>query len=214
MGDGQLMLPGTARSCSFSVEPMETLGRGVPKETGSARPRGVCWSWSASELGLRHPVALVLLVVLHHEVPGTHQPGHGGERVQVGDAVLERPVGRIQRVGGGDGAHDLLLAGHEVPVEERRLGRVDRVAPAVGGEVVARDGEDAGAGVGRVEVVDGRLLVGGQRRRLGEVVGDGVAEEQRRGCWPRRAPPTSTAATRPATETRFHKRGEAAARAA
>ena len=46
------------------------------------------------------------------------------------------------------------------PRQERRLRRVDGVAPAVGREVVARDGEDAGARMRGVQVVDGGHLVG------------------------------------------------------
>ena len=180
IGEGQLTLPGTERSCSFRVETTEALGRGVPKETGSARPSGVCRNWQREQLGLRHPVALVLLVVLDHEVAGAHQAGHGRQCVHVGRAVLERAVRGVERVGRGDGAQDLLLAGDEVAVEEGGLGRVDGVAPAVGGEVVAGDGEDPGAGMGRVEVLDRGQLVRRERGGLGEAVGDEVAQEERR----------------------------------
>ncbi len=130
------------------------------------------------ELGLGDAVVLVALVVLHHDVPRAHQAGHRRQRVPVGDAVLEGTVDGVQRVGRRDGSHHLLLARHEVAVQQRRLRGVDRVAPVVGGEVVARDGEDPGPRVRGVEVIDGGQLVGRQGRRLREVVGDGVAVEQ------------------------------------
>ena len=55
IGDGQPTLPGTDRSCSFSVESMEALARGVPKDTGSLRPSGVCSSWRARSWGWGTP---------------------------------------------------------------------------------------------------------------------------------------------------------------
>lgn len=62
------------------------------------------------ELGLGDAVTLVLLVVLDHEVAGAHEAGHRCHRVHVGGAVLDRAVRRVERVGRGDGAQNLLLA--------------------------------------------------------------------------------------------------------
>ena len=129
------------------------------------------------QLWLGHAVALVLLVVLHHHVAGAHQTGHRCQCVHVGHAVLYGAVDGVERVGRGDGAHDLLFARDEVAGEERRLRGVHRVAPAVRGEVVAGDGEDTGTRMGVVEVLDRRELVGGECGGLGEVVGDEVAVE-------------------------------------
>ncbi len=55
MGEGQVTLPGTDRSCSFKVETTEVLGRGTPKDIGSVSPRGVCSSCRASSWGCGTP---------------------------------------------------------------------------------------------------------------------------------------------------------------
>ena len=175
------------------------------RRPGRASPSGVCSSCERQELRLGHAVALVLLVVLDHEVAGAHQAGHGRQGVEVGRAVLDRAVGGVERVGGGDGPHDLLLAGDEVAVEEGRLRRVDRVAPAVGGEVVARDGEDPGAGVGGVEVLDGGQLVARGATAGWVKLLAMVSPRKSEGLLATTSPATRSAVTRPTTWKRDHR---------
>ena len=74
MGEGQPTLPGTERSSSFSVETVETFGRGVPNDFGSLQPVGRLEQGERQELGLGDAVLLVVLVVLDHDVARAHQP--------------------------------------------------------------------------------------------------------------------------------------------
>ena len=131
-------------------------------------------------LGDRGVVALVGLVVLDQHVARAHQRRHRCERVPVHGPVLERGVHRLQEVGGGDRAHDLLLVGHERTGHQTGIDGVDGVAPPVGGEVVAGHRVDTGPRVARVER-GGRLVdVAGRRGRLGETVRDDRAGPERR----------------------------------
>ncbi len=123
-------------------------------------------------LGIGDVVALIGLVVLDQHVPGAHQGRHRGQGVPVHGAVLEGRVHRLEDIGRGQRAHDLLLVGHEGPGHETRIDRVDGVPPAVGGEIVAGQGVHPRRRVGLVEGGGGLADVEGRRRRLGEAVGD------------------------------------------
>ena len=73
---------------------------------------------------------LVLGVVLDEEVSHAHQSGDGGERRRIGGGLLDGVIERVEHVGGGHGAHDLLLMDEERSVKECWLWCIDGVAPS------------------------------------------------------------------------------------
>ena len=125
-------------------------------------------------------VALVLQVALDQHVARPHQPGDGGDAVGVGRALLEPQVEGVEQVGGGGRAVGDQLTLHRGPVHQPGQHRVDRVAPAVAGEVGARDHQHPGGRALGVEVVGGVAPVVGDRLGPAQVLGHEVAGPQRR----------------------------------
>ncbi len=105
------------------------------------------------------PVALELQVVAQRDVAGAHQASHRCDRVGRELAVLDAQVERVQKVRRRGRAVRDELPGDVRAVHQPGCDRVDRVPPAVRGEVRTRELEHAGVVRLRVECGSGVLPV-------------------------------------------------------
>ena len=137
---------------------------------GDRRPGGA---------GSGREVALVLQVVAGDDLAGRDQPGERGERRRLEPTFLEPALVGDQQVGALRRAPRHQLAGDVGAVGQAGRDRVDRAAPAVRGEVDARELVHPGRGV-TAEGLD-RVLVG-RRHLFGpeQVVRVEASGEQRR----------------------------------
>ena len=139
-----------------------------PGDRAHQRPRG---------LRARGAEALVLEVGAQDDVAGADQPGQRGQRVGVEGALLQRPVDGVEQVGRHRASRrGISSPGHVRAVHEPGGDRVDRVAPAVGGEVGAGQLEHPGVVGSAVEVGGGvRPSTSGSSSSRREVAVDHLA---------------------------------------